>query len=150
MSIPIESDVSTWTYMPWHEEYVMQNKRLTKEHYKLVFLTNHIQHLLDQGQHDPAREIFINDVAPVARRHLRFEILIMNTINFKGVNQEMYDRHCKAHAKLEVGIDDICVRIADTDMSNVVSFLRDWLDNHIRKDDAAYNAEIVKLCIKDG
>lgn len=149
MSEPREDDVSTWEYMPWQPEYVMQNKRLTKEHYKLVFLTNHIQHLLDTEGDEVSKEIFVDELVPLAKRHLKFEILVMNTIDFKSINQELYERHCEAHADLLQGIDDMHSRISEIEMSEVVEFLKDWLDNHIRKEDAAYNAEIVKLGIKD-
>jgi len=150
MIAPLENDVSTWAYMPWIQEYVMQNKRLTKEHYKLVFLTNQIQYLLNSDQDAVARELFMHELVPLAKRHLRFEILIMNTIDFKSINSDSYDKHCLAHAKLEEGIEDMCTRISEIEMSEVVSFLKDWLDKHIRKEDAAYNAEIVNLGITNG
>ncbi len=150
MAAPREEDVSSWTYMPWVDEYVMQNKRLTKEHYRLVYLTNLIYHLLDEKQDDAARDVFVKDVMPVAKRHLRFEILVMNTIDFKEINQDHYQKHCQAHAKLEQGIEEIGAKINETDMSEVAGFLQDWLDNHIRKEDSEYNAEIVKLGITNG
>lgn len=150
MTVPVENDVSSWTYMPWVDEYVMQNKRLTKEHYRLVYLTNLIYHLLDESNKDTAREVFIKEVVPLAKRHLRFEILVMNTIDFRHINQQHYEQHCQAHAKLEQGIDEISAKIHQTDMAEVASFLRDWLDNHIRVEDSEYNAEIVKLGIKNG
>jgi len=150
MNEPIEDDTSTWTYMPWVQEYAMQNRRLTKEHYRLVFLANRIQHLLITDQDAAARTALADEFAPVARRHLRYEILVMNTIDFKSIDTDAYVRHCLAHEKLEEGIEDICARLSDIDMSEVVDFIRDWLDNHIKKEDAAYNAEIVKLGINDG
>lgn len=150
MTTPLEDDVSTWIYMPWIQEYVMQNKRLTKEHYRLVFLTNSIQYLLDSDQNAIAKELFVEELAPLARRHLRYEILVMNTIDFKSINADSYVKHCLSHDKLEEGIDDFCTRISEIKMSEVVSFLKDWLDNHIRKEDAAYNAEILKLGITNG
>ena len=150
MTVPLEGDISTWIYMPWIEEYAMQNRRLTKEHYKLVFLTNRLQYLLNTDQDGVAKEVFVEELAPVAKRHLNYEILIMNTIDFKSINTDAYVKHCLSHANLEEGIEDICTRISDTDMSEVVSFMKDWLDNHIKKEDAAYNAEIVKLGITNG
>ena len=150
MTTPIEEDIATWLYMPWVDAYAMQNKRLTKEHRQLVFLTNLIQHLLDTEQESVAREVFVEKFSPVARRHLRYEILVMNAIDFKGIDTDAYVSHCLAHANLEEGIDDICARITDTDMSEVSSFLKNWLETHIKKEDAAYNAEIVKLGITNG
>jgi len=150
MTTPLEDDASTWIYMPWIQEYTMQNNRLTKEHYKLVFLTNRIQYLLTSDQDVAAKELFVEELVPVARRHLRYEILIMNTIDFKSINSDSYDKHCIAHAKLEEGIEDMCTRISEIEMSDVASFLKDWLDNHIRKEDASYNSEIVKLGITNG
>ncbi len=149
MSEPLEDDTSTWTYMPWVQEYAMQNRRLTKEHHKLVFLANRIQHLLSTGQDTVSREVLVDEFTPVAKRHLRYEILVMNAIDFKNIDTDSYVQHCLSHANLEEGIDDICARISDIDMSEVVDFIRDWLDNHIKKEDAAYNAEIVKLGIND-
>lgn len=136
--------------MPWQPEYVMQNKRLTKEHYGLVYFTNVIQHLLDTNQEEASKEILMKELVPLAQRHLRFEILVMNTIEYKNINEERFNRHCQAHAKLEEGIADIAANIATIKMSDVVSFLKDWLDNHIRVEDAGYNAEIVKLGITNG
>lgn len=150
MTAPLEDDISTWVFMPWLQEYVMQNKRLTKEHYRLVFLTNCIQYLLRSDQESAAKALFVDELAPLARRHLRFEILVMNTIDFKSINTDSYVKHCLAHDKLVEGIEDMCARISELKMAEVVSFLKDWLDNHIRKDDAAYNAEIVKLGITNG
>ena len=57
MNEPFEDDTSTWSYMPWVQEYAMQNKRLTKEHYRLVFLANRIQHLLCTDQDAASRKV---------------------------------------------------------------------------------------------
>jgi hemerythrin-like metal-binding protein len=150
MTAPLQDDVSTWVFMPWLQEYVMQNKRLTKEHYGLVFLTNNLQYLLSSDQAATAKQMFLDELAPLARRHLRYEILVMNTIDFKSINTDSYVKHCLAHSKLEEGIEDMCTRISELDLSEVVDFLKDWLDNQIRKEDAAYNAEIMKLGITNG
>lgn len=149
MGEPLEDDTSTWTYMPWLQEYVMQNRRLTKEHYKMVFLANRIQHLLNTVQEAASRKVLVDEFMPVAKRHLRYEILVMNVIDYKNIDTDSYVRHCLSHDDLEEGIDDICSRISDIDMSEVVDFLRNWLDNHIKKEDAAYNAEIFKLGLSD-
>lgn len=149
MSEPLEDDTGTWTYMPWVQEYEMQNRRLTKEHYKLVFLANRIAHFISTDQDATSREVLVNEFAPVAKRHLRYEILVMNTIDYKSIDSDGYVKHCLAHQKLEEGIEDICTRISEIDMTEVVDFIRDWLDNHIKKEDAAYNAEIMKLGIND-
>ena len=146
---PVESDINTWNYMPWEDAFVMQNGRLTREHYRLVYLTNLIQYELTCNRESEAKRIFIKDLVPLAKRHLRYELLVMVVIDYKGINPDGFKRHCEAHANLQKGIDDICDNIDQTDMSEISAFLKKWLNDHIKVEDRAYNEEIVKLKIND-
>jgi len=121
---------------PWKDEYSVEVAEIDEEHKKLVDLTNQLYSAMKQGKSKDVIDKILRGLADYTVEHFSDEEGLMKKAGYAGLEE-----HQKVHqefvAKVETFIKDfesgkLLLSI------EILSFLRDWLIQHIMGTDRKY------------
>lgn len=130
----------------WDSKYSVGVKSLDSQHTVLFNLINELHAAMMKGQAQQVTGSLLNKLVDYTRNHFAAEESMMSLAQFSGLAQ-----HKVKHKELLKQVDDFVVRFERGESTlnvQLLTFLRDWLTNHILREDHAYgpvmNAKGVK------
>ena len=117
----------------WNEDLILGVSELDKEHKLLTDRVNEIIKHANNNSLDYVADEAVSDLLYATRRHFSHEEELMEDIDYP--DREI---HMAVHKKLMVDLSekvDVLTLDKDRDTMQTVKFFKDWLIDHIQKDD---------------
>ncbi len=117
----------------WNEDLILGVSEIDKEHQLLVDRVNEIIRHANDKRLDYVADEAVSDLVYATRRHFENEEEMMEDVDYP--DREI---HMAVHKKLMVDLTDkadILSLETNHDSIQTVDFFKDWLINHIKKDD---------------
>lgn len=130
----------------WKDEYSMGIASIDAQHKRLIGLINEIQECMGTGGDARAIQAVLHELENYAVYHFSQEEIIFQEYGYKKTKE-----HGKAHELFMKNIERLrraMLRDAKDAPSMAATFLQDWLEDHIMKDDAEYRNFIAKKDMK--
>lgn len=127
----------------WSESYSVNSPLLDQQHQKLFALINDLYDNLRQGKGDDALGKTLDALIGYARVHFVEEEALMTKYHYPGLahHQDQHDHFVRTVFELQNDYRDGRLDLA----LPVLEFLKDWLSNHILKEDKAYAVYIQQV-----
>lgn len=125
-------------YFNWDEKYSVGVKAIDDQHRKLVALVNELYEAMSAGKGKQVVGKVLNDLIAYTDTHFKAEEAMMEKAGYPAPN---FLAHKKEHEALVSKVSDLCTRFAVSEIgltTEVGSFLKDWLSNHILVVDKKY------------
>jgi len=120
----------------WKEKYVLGIGEIDKQHKGLVDLINRLFAAMQSGAGKDVLEETLNGLVAYAGHHFMTEEILMGNYDFPDL-----DAHKMEHRKFSEEVESFRKDFlsGNTGISiQLISFLRDWLDQHICETDHRY------------
>ncbi len=120
----------------WQPRFTVGVPDLDKQHKKLIALINDLHDAMLSGKGSAAQQGILAELIQYTRTHFEVEEAFMRSVQFPG-----FGDHRLNHEKLT---RDVLVFQKNLQAGNVIlsidlmTFLRDWLQNHILVEDSQY------------
>lgn len=133
-------------FFNWDERLEFGFESIDSDHKILVGLINDLYSAMTKGEAKVIIQDIVAKLVDYARVHFKREEFYMQTINYSEINS-----HISQHDEFTRRVDSFVEKL-DSGISNisieVITFLRDWLINHILHTDKKFVAELMKNEIK--
>ena len=124
-------------FMEWTDEYSVNVTEIDDQHKKLFAMIDGYYQALANKEKTEALAELLDGLAQYAATHFSNEEKYFDQFGY-----EHSEAHKKAHADLVAKVSDIATRARQgVVVLNVelATFLKDWLNNHIKKSDTKYS-----------
>lgn len=129
----------------WTQEYSVGIKEIDNQHQGLIIIINELFNLMTVGKaKDNLIEIF-DHLTDYSKKHFFAEELMMVKYAYND-----YQQHKNEHAKFIEKLNGLKSDFANGKVTislEVLSFLKDWLINHIQISDKKYAPHISKMIL---
>ncbi len=122
--------------LTWSDKFSVQVRQFDEEHKQLMNLINQLHDAMKAGQGKQVIGDVLNGLIEYTRRHFAAEDRLMKAQGYPG-----YENHKKEHNQLTMTVMDFQKGFAEGSAilsQTVMTFLRDWLTNHIQGVDKEY------------
>lgn len=122
--------------LTWSDKFSVQVRQFDEEHKQLMNLINQLHDAMKAGQGKQVIGDVLNGLIEYTRKHFAAEDRIMKAQGYPG-----YENHKKEHNQLTMTVMDFQKGFAEGSAilsQTVMTFLRDWLTNHIQGVDKEY------------
>ena len=126
----------------WNSLYDIDNEIINNQHKNLLQIINKLIALREQPENKKTVESIIEDLSDYVVEHFDSEEQIMKDIGFPHL-----ERHKLSHAQLIEQVLDFQKSFKNGDENltlEILVFLKEWLINHILKEDMIINDHIKK------
>lgn len=135
--------------MEWNEGLGVRVKEIDDQHKKLIELIKKLHDAMRTGQGKQALEGTLQELAAYTVYHFRAEEKYMQQFKYPG-----YLSHKAAHAAFVKKVTDFQTDFASNRLGvtlDLMNFLKDWVNNHIRETDKRYSDLFNKngLCVNE-
>ncbi len=120
----------------WNDSYKTGIETIDKQHQGLFSLINQLSQELDENQEKKLLEKTIEKLFDYAKYHFSTEEYLMRKANY-----ERYQEHKNAHEIFENKIKEFIINYYEGKENlteDIITFLIDWISNHISKVDKEY------------
>lgn len=124
----------------WNESYSVRVQQLDAQHQRLFEIINTLADAMRSGKGDDVIREVVGKLAVYTRTHFLQEEVLMRQTVFPGLAV-----HQQQHAALMASVEKYKSALDEDrhpDSVEVLSFLRQWLIEHIQKSDKAYSAHL--------
>jgi hemerythrin-like metal-binding protein len=138
------ADLITWD----QKVYGTGVPEMDQQHQMLFKLLNELHHSVKGGEGDAAVGKILGRLVEYAQKHLTEEEDLMLRFHYPA-----FDGHKKIHEDLLGKVGDFFQKQAEghgPSTFQLIGFLRDWLNNHIQKEDTKYGAYIKERVKESG
>ncbi len=126
----------TLTFIKWDSKLELGIKQIDQHHHRLVELLDNTYDAIMLNKSQTELDVIIKELSEYAMYHFATEKYLMTEYGFPSINS-----HLLEHEKFSNHIRDFqerCSRAEFLVAIDVLSFLWNWLVNHIMKVDRAY------------
>lgn len=126
----------------WSDKYSVGVKQIDDQHKKLVDLINRLFDAMSLGKGREVMDSVFDELSSYTRVHFQTEERLMVVYGYTG-----YEEHKKKHELLIEQVNDLKSKFQAGDRKitlEVVDFLKEWLLNHIQKEDQKYKAHFAE------
>lgn len=130
----------------WNSGYSVNVKEIDDQHKKLIDLINKLYDEMKKGHGKEALSGVLKELVDYTKYHFQAEEKLLSKHNFPHLAA-----HKKEHEELTKKVEEINEKIASGKMvisSNVLTFLKDWLNNHILVEDKGYSKYLNEKGVK--
>jgi methyl-accepting chemotaxis protein/hemerythrin len=123
-------------FMVWDDSYSTGVDKFDKQHQKLMDLVNNLFRAMQQGQSNAVLAGILNELAEYTDFHFKSEEEAFEKFGYPDTNE-----HKKIHADLVNKVMDFIKQFQNGNAAvdfNLLSFLQDWLNIHIKVEDKKY------------
>lgn len=134
------------SYFLWDDKYAFGVESIDEDHKVLVGLINQLYVAMRQGKARAVISGIVTQMVDYAKVHFRREEFYFKGVKYSesAVHKAEHDAFTSKVAEFKTELDAGNVNIS----IEVISFLREWLANHILVSDKKYVAEFKKFGIK--
>ncbi len=134
-------NIQAKVFFPWRDEYSVHIPEIDTQHRKLVDLINQLQEAMSDGRGRTVIEKVLEGLEAYTKSHFTSEEQLLARHGYPAISAHR-SLHQSFVAKLhkfrmDVHSGSISVTVP------VMDFLRDWLTEHIIKEDKAYSAHVL-------
>ncbi len=122
----------------WTESFSVKVEELDSQHKILIERINLLDEAMKNNRGREVQKFIIDGMVSYAMVHFATEEKYMKQFNYSG-----YSTHKEEHRRFEAKALDLKKRVAKAGFVlsfEILTFLRDWLQNHILKTDQEYVA----------
>ena len=124
--------------MEWTEDLSVRVKEIDDQHKKLIALINKLHDAMRAGEGKNVLEGTLQELAAYTVYHFQTEENYMQQFKYPG-----YPTHKAAHTAFVKKVTDFQKEFADNRLGitiDLMNFLKDWVNKHIRETDKQYSA----------
>ena len=123
-------------FINWNDSFSVGVSSIDTQHKKLCDLVNQLHAAMGSGKGNEAIKKIIIETVQYTQQHFAFEENYMKSINYPqfAAHKLLHDNLTKKAAELKQQVEEN-KRLNIIQVSN---FLKDWLQNHILKEDKKY------------
>jgi len=132
--------------LTWSNKYSVGIHAMDTQHTQLFDMINDLHAAMMQGKAQSVTGPLLRKLADYTKRHFSAEEVLMASKSYPELS-----RHKAEHVALNKQVAEFLVRFEkgeNTVSLHLLNFLRDWLTNHIQKEDQKYGAFLTKLGVK--
>ncbi len=121
----------------WNDSYLVNIKNIDNQHKQLFDLLNQLHDSMMMGQGQEGMGIVLNSLVSYTASHFSEEERL-----FKLYDYPDYERHVKEHEEFVQQVLDFQNKFTSGNAPmtiKILSFLRDWIQNHINGNDKKYS-----------
>lgn len=121
------------SYLMWSDSLAVGNTFIDNDHQKLIDMVNRLHAVMQEGRGKDVLDKVLANLVTYTKEHFRREEDLMQKMGYSGLAV-----HKQEHEKLLQQVLDLQHKFesgAATLSIQVLHFLRDWLINHIGKQD---------------
>ena len=129
-------------FYEWNEDLSVGVPSIDRQHKVLISLINDLHIAMQAGKGATDAKSILNDIINYAKAHFVYEEGL-----FIGQHYHASDEHFESHQKIKAKLSELKEKSkkVDFDISDeLMIFLKDWLTNHILKEDMGYSELLVK------
>jgi hemerythrin len=122
--------------LTWSSKYSVSVQALDDQHRRLIGILNELHAAMLKGQAQRVAGPLLDSLLSYTRDHFSTEERMMSEAGFPGLAE-----HRAKHQELAGQVGDYVIRYRKGDNTiylQLLIFLRDWLANHIQKEDQEY------------
>lgn len=126
--------------MEWDDSFSVSVKSIDKQHQRLMEIINALYTSIILGEEDHVSKQILESLVKYTITHFAYEEKLMNKIDY--VQSES---HLDEHTKLVEQVADFQKKLlaGDAELSEeILEFLKDWLNHHIKVIDKAFGKEL--------
>lgn len=124
-------------FYEWNESLSVGVPSIDRQHKVLISLINELYEAMQAGKGASAAKAVLRKVVNYAQAHFVYEEGL-----FSGNHYAQTEQHIASHRKIEVKLSVLKVKANEPgfDVSGqLMEFLKNWLNNHILKEDMGYS-----------
>ena len=132
--------------LTWNNKFSVGVQSLDDQHKRLIGILNELHAAMMKGQAQSVAGPLLDKLLNYALEHFSTEERMMSDAKFAGLAQ-----HRASHQELAGNVGDYVVRYRKGDSAmyvQLLNFLRDWLTNHMQKEDQEYGPSLNRLGIR--
>ncbi len=123
----------------WSNSYSVQVSQMDEEHQRLVGIINKLYGAMRAGRGKEAVGSILGELIDYTKSHFAHEERLMQETGFAGLEEQK-----RAHENLLSRVAEIQKKFkaGEALSQEVMSFLKDWLSNHIQREDKQYGPHL--------
>jgi hemerythrin len=125
-------------YIEWNESLNVQIREIDDQHKKLIDSINRLHEAMINNRGKELQKTIIYEMHDYAHSHFALEELYMQRFKFEG-----FAEHAREHEQFALEVADLKARADRGGLiltAMILSFLKDWLHNHVLGTDMKYVA----------
>lgn len=133
-------------FYEWTDELSVGVPSIDRQHKVLIALINDLHIAIDSGKGQAQAKYILKKIINYAKAHFIYEEGLFTRHNYIAT-----DEHLQSHRNIEVKLSELEENAKDPsyDLSeDLMTFLKNWLNNHILKEDMGYSELLTKHNIK--
>lgn len=130
--------------LTWDEDLSVGIKTIDNQHIVLVNLINDLFHAMQKGSQRDELKRILSELHKYSKDHFEYEEKLMDDLNYPAL-----EPHRKGHSGFIKKMEEFDMELmagVDTLSPEMLKFLSDWIENHIKVVDIQY----IDLFVKNG
>jgi len=129
--------------LQWREQLSVGNNSIDADHKKLIEIIGAAEISLDARDRAGLFRV-LHELAQYGEQHFRREEALAQAVGYPK-SEQMHRSHLQLVAELTLFQSQIGATLTDEVVSHIVTFLRDWLINHVIKEDLPLKPWMMKF-----
>jgi len=134
--------MSSRHFIQWKDEYNVGIDSIDQQHRKLVNLINQLQTAVDYSTGEEFEREALDELVDYTKTHFGYEEGMMEKYGYPD-----FEPHKAQHRKMIAKVEEVLAEYEqdhDRAMGNAVTFLKNWLINHINGTDKQYSSYLIE------
>lgn len=127
-------------FYEWQESFSVGEKEMDEQHKKLINLINHLHDAMKAGKASKEIGLIVNEMIDYTKFHFGAEEKLMAAKNYIGLGSQKAEHAAFIKKSQEFQNEINSGKLAVS--MDVLSFLKEWLTNHILITDMKYSGKI--------
>ena len=133
-------------YVEWKDEYSVGIDSIDQQHKRLVNLINQLHTAVTYSTGEEFEREALDELVDYTKTHFSYEEGLMEQNGYPD-----FDAHKAQHVEMIQKVDEVLAEYEknqDTAMNSALSYLSDWLINHINGTDKQYSSYLIGKGVK--
>lgn len=129
-------------FYEWQDSLSVGVPSIDRQHKVLIGLINDLHIAIDTDKGADVAKFILGKLINYAKAHFIYEESL-----FKGQNYIATEEHLASHRRIEAQLDELNEKSKDSNYNlpeELMEFLKNWLNNHILKEDMGYSELLIK------
>lgn len=133
-------------FLVWKDEYSVGINSIDQQHKKLIHMINQLQTAVKYSTGEEFEREALNELVDYTKTHFTYEEGMMEQNGYPD-----FEAHKAQHVKMIKKVEEVLAEYekdSDTAMENALSYLSEWLINHINGTDKEYSSFMISKGVK--